>query len=263
MTTKAVDSVAILGIRFPRLFVEEAVALLLSKLRAASSGGPSTGVCFPDMSTLNLAVEKPQFRRLLQRRMIVLADGAGVMWVASCRGQPLPANLNGTDLVPRLLLAAPAGTTVFLLGGRDGVAEKTSERFTTRFAHLRFVGSSHGYLDAEGEGQLVERLRVLRPQVILVGMGNPQQVELIDRHLDDPSLRGTLWLAVGGQFDYYGGALRRAPQLLRRLRLEWLYIVMQQPHKLRRYFIGIPLYLGRCALAALTGSHDIPDGESA
>jgi N-acetylglucosaminyldiphosphoundecaprenol N-acetyl-beta-D-mannosaminyltransferase len=104
---------------------------------------------------------------------------------------------------------------------------------------------------------------VLRPAVILVGMGNPQQVELIDRHLDDPSLRGTLWLAVGGQFDYYGGALRRAPQLLRRLRLEWLYIVMQQPHKLRRYFIGIPLYLGRCALAALTGSHDIPDGESA
>ncbi len=258
MSGVGVDTIDVLGVRFPRLYTEEAVALLLAKLR----GGESTGVCFPDMSTLNLAVESPHFRHLLQHRMVVLADGAGVMWVASCRGKPLPANLNGTDLVPRFFASAAAGTTVFLLGGKEGVAAQTSERWAARFPHLRFIGSSHGYLDEASERQLVERLRTLRPQVVLVGMGNPKQIELIDRHLDDPTLRGTLWLAVGGQFDYYGGTLKRAPSWLRRARLEWLYIVMQQPHKLRRYFIGIPLYLSRCALASLTHSHDMPAGES-
>jgi N-acetylglucosaminyldiphosphoundecaprenol N-acetyl-beta-D-mannosaminyltransferase len=116
-------------------------------------------------------------------------------------------------------------------------------------------------LNDASERALIERLRVLRPQVVLVGMGNPKQVEFICRHLDDPGLGGTLWLAVGGQFDYYGGTLRRAPSWLRKVRLEWLYIVAQQPHKLHRYFVGIPLYLSRCALATLLHSHDLPNGE--
>lgn len=257
MTETTPETVDVLGVRFPRLYSEEAVALLLGKLRS----GQSTGVCFPDMSTLNIAAEQPSFRRLLQRKMLVLADGAGVMWVASWLGKPLPANLNGTDLVPRLFAAAPDGTTVFLVGGHDGVADQTSQRFATRFPHLRFVGSSHGYLNDASERALIERLRVLRPQVVLVGMGNPKQVEFICRHLDDPGLGGTLWLAVGGQFDYYGGTLRRAPSWLRKVRLEWLYIVAQQPHKLHRYFVGIPLYLSRCALATLLESHDLPSGE--
>jgi len=257
MTQPRRDTVDVLQVRFPRLYAEEAVAFLLGKLRS----GESAGVCFPDMSTLNQAFEKPAFRRLLQRRMIVLPDGAGVMWVANLRGKPLPANLNGTDLVPRFFAAAPQGTTVFLLGGQKGVAERTAERFAARFAHLRFVGHSHGYLSENDEADLIDRLAQLRPQIVLIGMGNPLQVEFIDRHLDDPRLRGTLWLAVGGQFDYYGGTLRRAPSLLRRARLEWLYIVAQQPHKLSRYFVGIPKYLSRCAFAALTNAHDIPEGE--
>ncbi len=258
MTQAGQDTVDVLQVRFPRLYAEEAVALLLSKLHA----GESTGVCFPDMSTLNLAAEKPAFRRLLQRKMLVLPDGAGVMWMASWRGKPLPANLNGTDLVPRFFAAAPKGTSVFLLGGRDGVAAKTMQRFADRFAHLRFVGCSHGYLAPDEEKRLVDHLCELRPQVVLVGMGNPLQVEWIARHLDDPRLRGTMWLAIGGQFDYYGGTLKRAPESIRRLRLEWLYIVAQQPHKLSRYFIGIPRYLVRCALAAVTHSHDLSDGDS-
>jgi len=68
MTQPKRDTVDVLQVRFPRLYAEEAVAFLLGKLRS----GESAGVCFPDMSTLNQAFEKPAFRRLLQRRMIVL-----------------------------------------------------------------------------------------------------------------------------------------------------------------------------------------------
>lgn len=256
-------TVDILQVRFPRLFTEEAVAWLLQKLASRPGTGPSTGVCFPDMSTLNLAAQSPALRRLLQQRMTVFPDGAGLAWVAKLRGKPLPANLNGTDLVPRFLSAAKAGTTVFLLGGQPGVAQKTTQIFAARFPHLCFVGHAHGYLSAAQDEQLVARLRNLSPRVVLVGLGNPQQIEWICRRLEDPVLRGTMFLAVGGQFDYYGGSLRRAPALVRRARLEWLWIVLQQPHKLRRYFLGIPLYLSRCAWAGLCHEHDLPQQEIA
>lgn len=254
----AADTVDVLGVSFPRLLPEAVVQFLLGRLHGKSS----TGVCFPDMSTLNLAAERPGFRRLLQSRMVVFNDGAGLAWAARRQGRPLPANLNGTDLVPRLLQAAPAGTAVFLLGARPGVAARAQQSLAARFSHLRFVGSHHGYLDAATEAQVIAQLRALRPQLVLVAMGNPLQVEFIDRHLDDPQLAGTLFLAVGGQLDYYGGTLKRAPPAWRRARLEWLYIVLQQPHKARRYLLGIPQFMVRCLLAERRGTHaaDMPSG---
>lgn len=248
------DSVDILRVRFPRLRADAAVDLLLRRLGARQT----TGVCFPDMSTLNLAASDPAFRRRLQERLLVFNDGAGLAWAARRLGRPLPENLNGTDLVPRLFAAAPAGTTVYLLGARPGVAERAMAVLGARFPHLSFVGHHHGYLDAAGEAEVVAELRRLRPRLVLVAMGNPLQVELIDRHLDDPQLAGTMWLAVGGQLDYYGGSLRRAPPWLRRVKLEWLYIVLQQPHKARRYFVGIPRFLLRCLVAEHTGGHAAP-----
>jgi N-acetylglucosaminyldiphosphoundecaprenol N-acetyl-beta-D-mannosaminyltransferase len=249
--------VDVLGVRFPRLSADAAVQRLLERLHS----GVSTGVCFPDMSTLNLAADRPAFRRLLQTRMLVLNDGAGIAWAARRQGRPLPANLNGTDLVPRLFRAAPAGTSVFLVGARPGVAARAQAVLAERFPHIRFVGNHHGYLDADSEAAVVQTLRTLRPRIVLVAMGNPLQVEFIDRHLDDPALAGTLFLAIGGQLDYYGGSLKRAPALWRTARLEWLYIVLQQPYKARRYFVGIPQFLLRCLLAEQRGTHAAPDGD--
>lgn len=249
------DSVDILGVRFPRLSSDQALSLLLSRLGAATS----TGVCFPDMSTLNLACDNPDFRRLLQERMLVLNDGAGLAWAARRQQRSFPANLNGTDLCPRLFAAAPSGTRVYLLGARDGVARAAEKVLAERFPQLAFVGSHHGYLDERGEAEVIETLRTLRPQIVLVAMGNPRQVEFIVRHLDDPGLAGTLWLAVGGQLDYYGGGLVRAPLWMRRVKLEWLYIVMQQPYKARRYFVGIPQFLLRCLHADFTDGHRAPE----
>ncbi|AUX46582.1 uncharacterized protein SOCE26_080880 [Sorangium cellulosum] len=253
------EHVDILQVRFPRLTSEDVVRRLLHRLDQRRT----TGVCFPDMSTLNVAATQPAFRRLLQRRMLVFNDGAGVAWAAQRQGRPLPDNLNGTDLVPRLLAAAKVGTSVYLLGAKPGVAARALERLAERHPHLRFVGSHHGYLDAAAEAEVVAALRRLRPQIVMVAMGNPLQVELIDRHLDDPALEGTLWLAVGGQLDYYGGTLRRAPSWVRRARLEWLYISMQQPYKARRYLLGIPHFMMRCLWAERRGGHAMPGDEAA
>lgn len=255
MSGDAPAPVDILRVRFPRMTQEQALRLLLLRLEQ----GRTTGVCFPDMSTLNLAAERPGFRRLLQGRLLTFNDGAGLAWAARLLKRPFPANLNGTDLCPRLLQGAPAGTSVYVLGARQEVVTRARDVLAQRHPHLRFVGCHHGYLDRALEEQVVQELRSLRPRIVLVAMGNPLQVEFIDRHLDDPQLGGTMWLAIGGQLDYYGGTLVRAPAWVRKVRLEWLHIVLRQPYKARRYFVGIPQFLLRCAWAQLTGGHAMPE----
>ena len=82
-------------------------------------------------------------------------------------------------------------------------------------------------------------------------MGNPRQIQFIDRHQDDPRLHGITWLAVGGLLGYWAGAMRRAPSLVRRLRMEWAWIMLWQPHKWQRYLLGVPTFIARCLLGDL------------
>ena len=248
------EHVDLFQVRFPRLTQAQAADYLLGRLGAA----PSTGVCFPDMSTLNAARSAPAFRRLLQHRVITFNDGAGLAFGARLRHRPFPANLNGTELTPMLLERAPVGTTVYLLGARPDVVTRAHEVLAKEFGHVEFIGAHHGYLNPDLEAHVMAELRRLRPDLVLVAMGNPLQVELVDRHLDDPELPATLWLGVGGLLDYYGGTLVRAPRWMVRAKLEWLNIVVRQPHKARRYLLGIPLFLGRCIVMELRGQHDAP-----
>lgn len=246
--------VDILQLRFPRITKEEAVDMLLQKIVSGNGGG----VCFPDMSTLNLAEKDPSFKILLRKRVLTLNDGAGLAWIARRRGLPFPDNLNGTDLCPRLFARAPKETRVFLLGGKPGTADRAREKLAHDYPDLDFIGSYHGHLSVGEEDKLITLLRGLKPQVLLVGMGNPLQIRFIDRYLDDPAFQNTLFLAVGGFMHYYSGELSRAPVWVRRLSLEWLFITLQQPHKLKRYFIGIPLFLLNCLRAERDNCHDLP-----
>ena len=52
-------------------------------------------------------------------------------------------------------------------------------------------------------------------------------------------------MGVGGSFDVYAGKVTRAPVLVQRLGLEWLFRVGQEPRRLwRRYYETNTAYAG-------------------
>ena len=69
-----------------------------------------------------------------------------------------------------------------------------------------------------------------------------------------------MWFAVGGLLDRYGGELTRAPAWMLRARLEFLHIVLQQPHKFRRYMRGITQFVWRVLWAQARGQHELREG---
>jgi N-acetylglucosaminyldiphosphoundecaprenol N-acetyl-beta-D-mannosaminyltransferase len=81
--------------------------------------------------------------------------------------------------------------------------------------------------------------------LLLVGMGNPLQEQWIDRNLT--RLHVPLCMGTGGLFDHWAGNIKRAPRWVRRLGCEWLQLLLQQPHKWRRYLLGNPAFLYRMA----------------
>ena len=180
--------------------------------------------------------------------------GFGMRIAGRLLNQPVRDNVNGTDLFPRLCAALSLhGRSVYLLGGRPGIAKAAADWAKTHYPLLRIAGAHDGYFGADQTGQVVADIRRSRADVLLVAMGVPVQEGWIDRN--SASTGATVTIGVGGLFDYYSGRIPRAPAWMRRCGLEWTFRLIQEPGRLwRRYLVGNLVFLARIGRDRLANS---------
>lgn len=237
----------VLGVLFIDISIPEAIL----RLEALIRGEPrrTRSVFFVNAHTLNLAVEDPSFLASLNTGDLVFGDGTGVRWAARLRGRRLVDNVNGTDLVPAFLRATGGhGYRYYMLGGETDTVERAAEEAQKLFGGWELVGHRNGFIGPGGSDGVVAKINETRPDVLLVGMGEPLQERWILANQDTLSV--PMCVAVGGLFDHWGGNLRRAAPWVRRLGFEWLQLLFQQPHKFARYMLGNPKFLIRAVRSA-------------
>ena len=235
------NKVSVLGVGIVNLSQEEAILLMESFLQ---DHGAARNIFIVNAHTLNLAKTNPEYSAVLKRANHVFADGTGARWAARLRGVRLKDNLVGTDLIPKLFdKTSGEGLRYFLLGANPGTVDRAAERCARAFAGWTLAGFHHGYINESESLEVVAKINAAKPNLLLVAMGNPLQENWIDRYKSQ--LTVPLCVGVGGLFDHWAGNLERAPAWIRRQGLEWLQILLQQPHKWRRYLIGNPMFIMR------------------
>lgn len=196
---------------------------------------------------LNLAWQHPRLRSCFQAADLVVCDGKGVQYAAGFLGTPLPARLTYADWIWSLAkLAVDQGFTLFLLGGRPGVAEKASLALQVRRPGLRIVGCHHGYFNKEGNSSenrsVLAQINSANPDILLTAFGMPLQEQWVNANRN--RLQPRVALCGGAVFDYVSGNLARGPGWMTQHGWEWLARLMIEPRRLwRRYLIGNPLFL--------------------
>ncbi|MCC6848712.1 MAG: WecB/TagA/CpsF family glycosyltransferase [Deltaproteobacteria bacterium] len=237
--------VEILGVRITNLHTIEAVAHMQKLIWVAASRARAAYIV--NAHTLNLTCDDPEYRTVLNDADVVFGDGTGVRWAARWQGKKMIANLVGTDLLPFFFVnTMERAYRYFLVGARTDVVARAAANLPTRFPGLNVVGYHHGHYPPAEHDAVVARINAARPDVLMVAMGNPIQERWI--HDNRERLTGVkLAVGVGGLFDHWGGVLTRAPKWVRRHGFEWVQLMMQQPHKWRRYLIGNPKFLARVA----------------
>jgi N-acetylglucosaminyldiphosphoundecaprenol N-acetyl-beta-D-mannosaminyltransferase len=236
------ESLRILDVAIDNWTMGQAVDWILSPAR-----GVTRQLAFVNPDCLNKACEDDVYRRILDRSAVVLPDGIGIHYACRIMGTALAANVNGTDLFPRLC-DAMAGTehSVYLLGGRPGVTDALVEAMAQRWPRVRVAGHRHGFFERGGDEEtaIVNEIRTSGADVLLVAFGVPLQERWIDANADRLGVR--VAMGVGGLFDFYSGRIPRAPVWLRELGFEWVWRLLQEPGRMwRRYVIGNPLFLWR------------------
>jgi exopolysaccharide biosynthesis WecB/TagA/CpsF family protein len=205
-----------------------------------------TSISFVNAHNMLLALRDDEYREILSQNL-VLPDGIGLNIASKiAHGAPFPANLNGTDFVPALLTFMEQPRRIGLIGGSRDVIEAAAANFRRHTPWHEFIVVSDGFFDKEDPSVVVDELSRQKLDIVIVGMGTPLQEKWAHDHIREDHAR--LVLTVGALFDFISGSIPRAPHLVRAMRLEWAYRLVQEPNRLwRRYAVGIPVFLYRVA----------------
>lgn len=224
-------------------------ATLHATIRAIVHAGRRAVVANVNIHALNLAWEQPWFRTFLNRAAYVFCDGHGVMLAARLQGDHLPEKITYAEWLPRFAgFAANNGISLYLLGGRPGIAERAAERLLAAHPGLVLAGLHHGYFDKQpGSAEnlaVVRAINAANPDVLLVAFGMPMQEAWLSENWG--SLTARVGLTGGAALDYVAGALRRPPRWMTDRGLEWLGRMLAEPGRLwKRYLLGNPLFYWR------------------
>jgi len=182
-------------------------------------------------------------QRIKEAPSIVVNDGIGMQLANNIVNQKgFYQNLNGTDLLPNILENV-SNQRIVLLGSKEEDLARATDYINNHFSS-KVVGTFNGF-EAIKDPQLIDKINQYQPDILLVGMGNPLQEEWMLDHYE--KVNASLFFGVGALFVFMSGNVKRAPAIMRKYRLEWLYRLYKEPKRLfKRYTIDIVKFLLLC-----------------
>lgn len=170
---------------------------------------------------------------LLDKTTTMVPDGIGVLKAGKKIGYNIEERITGIDIANKLLeLGNKQEKTIYLFGSKEEVIVNMKKVLEKDYPNLVLVGSSNGYVS--DKDKVFDEMVKLEPDIVLVALGIPLQEMLIYKHLD--RFKKGIFVGVGGSFDVMSGLKKRAPGIFIKLNLEWLYRIMKEPKRLKRFY---------------------------
>ncbi len=209
----------------------------------------------PNIDHLMILEHDDEFRRCYSEAEWVVCDSRIIYFCSQLLSKPLPEAIPGSSFFTAYYTyhRNDPGCRIFLLGAAPGIAAEARRRINLSVGREIIVGEYSpvkGFEhDPEESERMIRAIAVSEATVVAVGLGAPKQEKWIVAHRHRlPDVH--LWMAIGATIDFEAGNVRRAPLIMQRLGLEWLYRFTQEPRRLfRRYFINdirfFPLFIWR------------------
>ncbi len=170
---------------------------------------------------------------LLDKNVTLVPDGIGVVKAAKMLNINVYERIAGVDIAKFLLeYANEKGLKVYLFGSKQEVIDRMQQIIEKEYCNIKLVGATNGYVNDKDKE--FENIRKLNPDIVMVALGIPVQEKLIYNHLND--FKKGIFIGVGGSFDVLSGTKKRAPKLFIKLNLEWLYRIICEPKRLKRFW---------------------------
>jgi N-acetylglucosaminyldiphosphoundecaprenol N-acetyl-beta-D-mannosaminyltransferase len=237
--SKIRNTIKILGVSIDN--ITEIEAGEITKELVESSNKTCKLIVAPNVEFVMKAQKDEEFFNILKEAHLATPDSIGIMLGAKLQGKKFKARIPGQAYFREAIrVGEKEGWTFYLLGGLPGIAEKTKENLLTIFPNIKIVGFHDGFLDGEIENQVIDEINSLQPNVLFVAMGAPKQEKWIYHNMH--RLKVDVAAGQGGTFDYEAGRIKRAPKVIQKIGIEWLWRLILQPSRIIR-MMALPQFV--------------------
>ncbi len=234
------DSIKIFGVRVDNVDLDEAS----NRVERFLEQEGLKIIYTPNTEIVMACKEDEKLRAIVNSGDLIIPDGIGLIHASNIKKKPLKERVTGFDLSMKILeIANKEGYSLYLLGGKEGVAEKAGRNIEEKYPNINIVGYHHGYFKGShiGEKEHPEELAIIdeivkkKPDIIFVGLGFPKQEIWIEENKD--KLPSKVVIGNGGTMDILSGNTNRAPEIFQRLGLEWFYRLIKEPSRIKRQLV--------------------------
>ena len=259
--------VKVMDVQFDVCTKDEALARIFDVLlnRQNESGKQ---IVTPNPEFLLEARKNAEFRSVLNRAWLSIPDGIGILWASSFQSSALrysrfmriikaiksligitlfpkscrkifPERITGTDLMESICaLSGQNHIPIVLLGAATGIAEKVKKNLEIKYKGINIVGTFAGSPRENDFTAIKNLIEETQPAILFVAYGSPIQEMWINKHL--PELKSVkIAMGVGGAFDLISGEKKRAPKLIRKLGMEWMFRLIIEPKRFKRIWNAV------------------------
>jgi len=219
----------------------DAIGMLavLRRIEAAARRKTRLLISTPNLSIFVTSQSDRAFRESLVLSDLCTVDGMPIVWIARLVGVPIKSRTAGSDIFDALKAeVSPARSLkIFLFGGPEGAAETAARVLNSQSGGVQCVGWFYpGFCSAEemSRDDIIDRINSSGADFLVVALG---------------SQKGNLWLQcnhhrlripvrahLGATLNFQAGTVKRAPPVMRKLGLEWLWRIKEEPYLWKRYW---------------------------
>ena len=250
--------VDILGIKVNEVNEKQALELVANWL----SGNLKKYIVTPNIEFIMASLEDSEFKRVINNADLAIPDSGRFNWALTelesnglkkilfwplfffpksplLKKFPVTA---GTDLMESLIKnAAENNWSIGLLGGKEIIAETLKQKLQKKYPDLQITyANPGGVIDRNGieiweNGEVSEqdKIKIPKTDILFVAFGHGKQEKWIAKNMNNQPVK--VMMGVGGAFDYLSGSIPRAPKVWQQYGFEWLYRLIQQPWRAKRF----------------------------
>jgi N-acetylglucosaminyldiphosphoundecaprenol N-acetyl-beta-D-mannosaminyltransferase len=211
----------------------------LRRIESAAAGRAPFLISTPNLNSLVISQLDRDFRESLILSNLCTADGMPIIWIAWLIGIPIKNRIAGSDIFDALKAEHSTAhpLKIFLLGGSEGVARAAARALNRQPSGLYCVGwLNPGFCSVEemSRDDIIDSINSSGADFLVASLGN---------------LKGHLWLRrnhhrllmpvrahLGASLNFQAGTVRRAPPVMRKFGLEWLWRIKEEPYLWVRYW---------------------------
>jgi N-acetylglucosaminyldiphosphoundecaprenol N-acetyl-beta-D-mannosaminyltransferase len=212
---------------------------VMRRIELAAAGSSTLFLSTPNLNYLANSQLDPEFRESLLVSDLCIPDGMSVVWSARLMGIPIKERVAGSDVLAELKArrSPDKPLKLFLFGGPEGVAAAASRALNAQPGGVHCVGLLYpgfGAVDELSGDEVIDAINSSGADFLVISLGSKKgQLWLKRNH---SRLRIPVRAHFGASLNFEAGAVKRAPHILRKSGLEWLWRIKEEPFLWRRYW---------------------------